>query len=166
MVVLVLVIFGLMIYQVVMQEQKVDQYYFNVILTANDATSPAVLKFPNTQEGTMSGALKVVAENFSSFLGTTFKAPHWTDWSLNIIPALSTNQGGDIQNIYYHFSFPITRTQFESANLSGRPIGIVYGDDSLSDVFSGSDLTTTIRWWSHLYSPSPSVTIFLFNSKR
>lgn len=107
----VLTIFGLMIYQVVMQEQKVDQYYVSVILapTDNDITG-GLPTYPMGASGTLNGGIRRVRDAVASVVAadTSFNMhiPHWSKWKLNVVPVIDPTTHA-LTGANYHYTFPI-----------------------------------------------------------
>lgn len=111
MLVLIIIIFGLVIYQVVMQEQKVDQYYMSVILApnGNDVTG-GLPTYPTGALGTLNGSIEQVRNAVANVVAadTNYNMfiPHWTKWKLSIVPIFDpTSQ--TLTSVNYHYTFPI-----------------------------------------------------------
>ena len=137
----ILVIFGLVIYQVVMQERKVDQYYLSIILEpkGHDVTTAGLPTFPSGASGTLNGGIEqvreAVATSVNDRFGQNLNVPHWSKWALNIVPSIDPT-GGSLTNVSYHYTFPVSSdmmadTEFVLTN-------ILVSTETVADLFSNT----------------------------
>jgi hypothetical protein len=109
---LVLTIFGLAVYQVVMQERKVDRYYMSLVFTASnqDIATAGVPAFPATASGTLNAGIQQVRNATVDAVSTdpalNANIPHWSAWKLNIVPVIDS-AAGSVDTFRYHYTFPI-----------------------------------------------------------
>lgn len=142
---IVIVIFGLMIYQVIMQEDKSDQYYFTLkfsALSQDPSSGPPV--YPLGNSGTLNEGIKLVRDSFRTLALTDpdldFNIPHWSEWKINIVPVIDETDGS-VANTYYQYTFPV------SSKSTTKPevlLNSVLGDSlTLSVLFSN---TPDLAW--------------------
>lgn len=142
---LIIAVFGLVVYQVVMQEQKVDQYYVTVSLSAlsqDPTTGPPV--YPVGPDGTIDGGIKQVRDSIQQVASNSpnFKIPHESKWKLNVVPVIN-EANGSIANVYYHYTFPVsTFLVSRSVNQSNNFSSLLGTDSTLASFFVGSEKLT------------------------
>lgn len=108
----IIVIFGLVIWQVVMQEQQSDMYYISIVLSPLNANT--ALGVPDAY-GSIDKGIQFVRDATNEYTDGTksnlpIKIPHWSKWRLNVLPVINPATGATT-NLQYRYSFPVRPDQ-------------------------------------------------------
>ncbi len=128
----ILVIFGLVIYLVVMDEKHEDRYYGSLVFFS--ATAPT---HPLSAEGTLESGIKTVRNALVKLVDATadvnFKVPHESDWKLTVSPQITTGTATSTGNLYY-YSFPVGKDVVTDV---GRLVDdVISGPVAVADLFA------------------------------
>jgi len=147
MVAVILTIFGLMIYQVVMQEQKVEQYYVTVVLApAGQDVTGGLPVYPADATGTINAGIQQVRNAVNDLVdatsGVNMKVPHWSKWKLNMMPVIDpTDQ--TLVSVNYHYTFPVASSILgDTENI----MDLVLRDSASITTLFGAASTTRGAW--------------------
>ena len=142
---MVITIFGLMIYQVVMQEQKVDRYYISVVLApfGNDVTTAGLPTYPTGAAGNLNGGVQRVRDAVASVVAAdsnnSMYVPHWSKWKLNVVPVVDPTTH-TLNGVNYHYTFPIrsavlddTTTLLDTILANSQTITQLFANETTGD---------------------------------
>ena len=121
MVAVIFVIFGLMVYQIVMQERKRDRYFVTIILgpDGNDVTTAGLPVYPADATGTLNAGIEKVrnalADTVAADSNIDFKVPHWSEWKLNLIPTIDPTTHAQT-GFRYHYTFPVHQDMLDDTD--------------------------------------------------
>lgn len=157
---LVLTIFGLAVYQVVMQERKIDRYYMSLVFTANnqDITTAGVPVFPATGTGTLNAGIQQVrnalVDAVAADSALNASVPHWSAWKLNIVPVIDS-AAGLVNTFRYHYTFPINADVLDDTRTVLQNVLV---DAQDRDTFFAGD-ATRLAWAQSVFDDDVSMSL-------
>ncbi len=155
---LIVTIFGLMIYQVVMQERKVDQYYMSFVFTPLNADTTITPTFPTGLTGTFNGGIKEVrnalVDRVNDDALINVSVPKWSDWKVNAVPSFDPTDGSNT-NMAYHYTFPVPASVLNDTKIA---LELVLEDATDRDGFFAGD-ADRLAWAQATFDPDINVSL-------